>query len=78
MKYCEHCTMYSHPRGSPKGYKEYRMFVYPSGKKLKNKQWDTYDINTLGCDNYALSEYQTSRVGIKMYKCLGHPDKCPN
>ena len=34
MKYCEHCTMYSHPRGSPKGYKEYRMFVYPPGKKL--------------------------------------------
>lgn len=77
FKYCEHCTHYSRPQGSPQGYKEYRMFVYPPGKKIPNKKWDTYDINTLGCDNYTLSHYQTSNIGIKTYKCLGHPAILP-
>lgn len=62
----------SAPQGSPS--REHNFFQYPHDKKLINKRHDTYDAQ-LFCSNCELSNYQTSKVGIIRYKCLGHKRK---
>jgi hypothetical protein len=57
------------PQGS--SYREHNFFQYPHAKKLINKRCDTYDAQVF-CSNCELSNYQTSKVGILRYKCLGH------
>ena len=51
---------------------EFNIFVYPSNKKLKHKQWDTYSPPTSICNNCVESIFQTSNIGIVRYRCCGH------
>lgn len=65
-----YCGMLCRARGAPVA--EHAFFLYPRGKKLSNRKWDTHDC-TVMCSNHAISPYQTSTVGITRYVCLGHP-----
>ena len=57
------------PRGASSP--ERNIFQYPQTKKLINKKCDTYHVNSF-CSNCELSNYQTSKVGIIRFICLGH------
>lgn len=71
INYCVGLFTYA-PQGSSS--RERNFFQYPQTKKLVNKRCDTYDVQ-LFCSNCELSNYQTSKVGIIRYICLGHEKK---
>ena len=51
------------------------IFLYPEGKRLGCKRWDTYDVKSL-CNNAVESDGQLARTsGIKYYACQGHSIK---
>ena len=55
--------------GNPRGQEPHHFWVYPEGKDIGDKRWDTHDPESF-CTN---REHQGDHNDIEIYECLGHP-----